>query len=161
MTDITVKYDISMSEGFITIEKDDKAEVPDYVENMLLNNDICGFLHFGIKEIDNKKSFVYDISSKTSLEKICGRKKLTSGMIRGLMDGIFGVLEECDRYLLSEEDIILKPEYIFFEDEEKLCDMAVCYYPGYGEKIKDRLNELLGELINHLDYRDKEEAIVE
>lgn len=81
-------------------------------------------------------------------------------MIRGLMEGVFRVLEECDRYLLSEEDIILKPEYIFFEDWERLRNIAVCYYPGYGEKIKDRLNELLGELINYLDYKDKEAVVL-
>lgn len=156
MTDITVKYDIGMTAGFITIEAADNTEVPHYVENMLLNNNIGGFLRFGVKEIDNKKSFVYDISAKTSLKKICDKKKLDAGMIRGLMKGIFIVLEECERYLLSEEDIILKPEYIFFDEEDDLNSIAVCYYPGYGEMIKDRFNELLGELINYLDYKDKE-----
>ena len=46
MTDITVKYDIGMTAGFITIEAPDNTEVPHYVENMLLNNNIGGFLRF-------------------------------------------------------------------------------------------------------------------
>ena len=124
-----------------------------YVERMLLHNPGEGRLEFSRQHKDGEEYYCYKITGKKALNSIYAMLPIGERQIRNILKQLFDALEKGKEYLLSEEDFVLSPQYIFAEFPQM--ELALCYVPGYGVPLKQQLEGLFEYLLNRVDYDDK------
>ena len=128
-----------------------------YKARMILENHIPGFLECSIVHADGCDSYVYDITSMTSLYNIYEHKEMDYSMLYGLINSIACGLESAGEYLLPCEHLVLDPKFIYIEKETG--KIFWCYYPGYYNTLKDGMNELAEYILQKANH--KEDAATE
>lgn len=128
-----------------------------YGTRMLLNNQIPGLLKTELRCIDQTDLFYYDITSKKSLSTFCENKSLNHSELKKILAGMLKVVENSGNYLLSENDFIIDPNYIFISSDS--LEIGFCHLPGSQEQILEQLSRLMEYLMNKVDYKD-EAAVV-
>lgn len=128
-----------------------------YRTKILLNNSIEGLLKVELKFIDQMDLFYYDITDKKSLTTTYENKSLQYEDIKKLIGGILKTINGSGEYLLSENDFIIDPEYIFVGDS--LDTVSMCYLEGYKTNMLIQFSKLMEYLMNKIDYKD-ENAVV-
>lgn len=128
-----------------------------YGPRMLLNNQIPGLLKTELRCIDQTDLFYYDITSKKSLTAFCENKSLNYSELKNILAGMLKVIENSGNYLLSENDFIIDPNYIFISGDS--LEIGFCHLPGSQEQIQEQLSRLMEYLMNKVDYKD-EAAVV-
>ncbi len=128
-----------------------------YGTRMLLNNQIPGLLKTELRCIDQTDLFYYDITSKKSLTAFCENKSLNYSELKNILAGMLKVIENSGNYLLSENDFIIDPNYIFISGDS--LEIGFCHLPGSQEQIQEQLSRLMEYLMNKVDYKD-EAAVV-
>ena len=112
--EITYKRELKHNYLIITPEE---AFYDSYEIRMLASNCIEGLLKFHVKQVDNRKSYYYEITSRQPLTRILEYQSLGAEHLRCLITGIVRTLERMETYLLQEGQILLEPEYIYVEPE--------------------------------------------
>ncbi len=128
-----------------------------YGTRMLLNNQIPGLLITELRCIDQTDLFYYDITSKKSLSAFCENKSLNHSELKNILASMLKVIENSGNYLLSENDFIIDPNYIFISGDS--LEIGFCHLPGSQEQIQEQLSRLMEYLMNKVDYKD-ETAVV-
>ena len=128
----------------------------DFREKMLVNNNIDGILGFKVYVTDNIKTFEYDTSGLGNLESFCQQNNADVGALKGLLKGIVGIVQGGRKYMLEENDFVLRPEYIFINGEQPY----VAYCPGYNKPISEQMAEISEYLMNRVDYHNQEAVIL-
>lgn len=128
-----------------------------YRTKILLNNTIEGLLKVELKFIDQMDLFYYNINNKKSLASAYDNKSLQYEDIKKLLGSILKTINGSGEYLLSENDFIIDPEYIFFGDN--LDKVYMCYIEGYQTNLLNQFSKLMEYLMNKVDYKD-ENAVV-
>lgn len=140
-----------MKEESVTEEM--KLWEKDYRIPMISNNIIHGVLPIKVHCENGQASFYYEISSKQSLDRIVEKIPMDYGRLKRLIKGVKDTLQELELYLLPEDGLLLRPEYIYMNMDTGEYDF--CYYPWWHEPAKDGMHKLLEYLLNYLDYQDK------
>lgn len=128
-----------------------------YRTKILLNNTIEGVLKVELKFIDQMDLFYYNINNKKSLSAAYENKSLQYDDIKKLLRSILKIINGSGDYLLSENDFIIDPEYIFVEDNLEM--VYLCYLEGYQTNMLTQFSKLMEYLMNKVDYKD-ENAVV-
>lgn len=123
-----------------------------YTSRMLLENHISGFLECSIMCADGKDSYVYDITSKTSLYNIYEHEEMDHKILYDLIESIACGLESAGEYLLPVKHLMFDPKYIFTENDTGR--IFWCYYPGCYNTLKDGMNELAEYILQKADHKD-------
>lgn len=124
-----------------------------YIEQMLLHNQGEGRLEFSKQQKDGEEYYCYKVTGKKALNSIYAMLPIGERQIRNILRQLFRTLENGKEYLLSEEDFVLSPTYIFAEFPQM--ELSLCYVPGYGVPLKEQLEGLFEYLLNRVDYGDK------
>nr|WP_308742236.1 DUF6382 domain-containing protein [uncultured Anaerocolumna sp.] len=124
---------------------------------ILLNNTIEGMLKVELRFIDQMDLFYYDITGKKTLAAAYENKSLQHEDIKKLLGGILKTINVSGEYLLSENDFIIDPEYIFIGNN--LDKIYMCYLEGYKTNMLNQFSKLMEYLMNKIDYKD-ENAVV-
>lgn len=124
-----------------------------YEEKMALYNPGAGRLEFSIQEKEGTEYFCYKVTGKKALNSVYAVLPIGERQIRTILKGLFATLEEGKEYLLSEEDFVLSPNYIFASFPHM--NPELCYVPGYGVPLREQLEGLFEYLLNRVDYEDK------
>ncbi|MTK06757.1 MAG: FHA domain-containing protein [Hungatella sp.] len=148
-----VTYRREMKHNYLIIEQDN-AQMQRYEENMLKENKISGLLKFQLKQIDNRKYFYYEITSKQPLSRILEFHSINKQELINLSTGIAQILNRLPAYLLKEDQILLQPEYIYIEPEQFF--VSLCLIPGRDRKFSAEMSELLRYLLGKINHQDKE-----
>jgi|GEM_PF-3014126 len=135
--------------------KGEKSGASSYGIKMLLNNTIPGILKMELRCIDTLDLYYYDITSLKSIYTVYERESLSYHAIRNLTEGILNIIKSGSEYLLSENDYLITPEYIFMDAKENI---RLCHMVGLCEDFFSQFTKLLEFLLNKVDY--KEEAAV-
>lgn len=122
---------------------------------MLLNNTIPGILRMELRCIDTLDLYYYDITSLKSLSTVYEKESLSYHTIKNLMAGILNTIKGGSQFLLSENDYLIRPEFIYMDAKENI---RLCHMVGFKEDIFGQITKLLEYLLNKVDY--KEEAAV-
>jgi len=132
----------------------DKDSPEAYEEKMIRYNPEGGWLPFSRQSKDGEEYFCYKVTGKKALNSIYAALPMGERQIRSILGQLFATLEKGREYLLSEDDFVLAPNYIF----ATLPHMALelCYVPGYGVPLRDQLEGLFEYLLNRVDYEDKQ-----
>lgn len=151
-----ISYKREMKHNYMIIEPDMEKAVG-FETDMLEGNHIEGLLRFQVRYIDNQSYYCYEITSRQPLCRLFECKSMDLADIRSLIIGIARILERMEAYLLREEQILLKPEYIYVDPDSS--DIRLCLIPGSCYSFSDQLTELLRYLLGKVDHQDKEAVV--
>ena len=113
---MNISYQREMKRNYLIVETEKRDEIP-FEQNMLEQNQIDGVLHFQVRKKDTDIRFFYEITSKQPLFRLLEGQSVQAGQIRTLVRGIAYALEHMEQYLLSENCVLLTPEYLYVEPE--------------------------------------------
>ena len=136
---------------WILSEKDTEAS---YEEKMIKSNPGGGRLEFSRQEQEGNTYFCYKVTGKKALNSIYAVLPIGEHQVRTILGQLFATLEDGREYLLSEEDFLLAPNYIFATLPRM--ELEFCYLPGYGVPLREQLEGLFEYLLNRVDYEDKQ-----
>lgn len=147
-----VEYKKEWLDTYLWILQENQIEDA-YIEKMLLYNQGQGRLEFSKQQKEGEEYYCYKITGKKALHSVYSMMPIGERQIRGILQQLFTTLENGKEYLLSEEDFVLSPNYIFATFPQM--DMELCYVPGYGVPLKEQLESLFEYFLNRVDYDDK------
>ncbi len=147
-----VSYRREMKHNYMIIEPDTQ-ELCGYLCQMLEFNAIEGLLRFRMRQVDGEARFYYEITSRQPLSLLLENQPVKYDQIRNLVLGIAGALSQMERYLLPENCVILKPEYIYVEPEQ--FRVWLCLVPGISRNFPEDCGRLLEYLLSKVDHQDK------
>ena len=140
-----------------TYMSEDGSEIEtgeDFRHKMLQNNRIKNIIVPETRIINNESKIYIDISGKESLLNRFGTRPADRQEIRALFEGIYCVIENASKYLLSESDIVFRPEMIFKNPLTKEYEFTVIPLKDKANG-KEGMKELLQFLMTRLDNEDE------
>lgn len=146
------KYIRDVHNNFLVIESDKEVEEFSYPVRMLLANVMPLLLKCRMQNMDGKRLFYYEITSKQSMEDMFENKKYVYQDIRFIYENFLQLIERMAEYMLNPDQLVLQPEFIFMDGEKK--NMFFCYLPGYEKPIRDQFQSLTEYVLPKLDHED-------
>ena len=132
----------------------DKDSPESYEEKMIRCNPERGWLAFSRQSKNGEDYLCYKVTGKKALNSIYAALSMGERQIRSILGQLFATLEKGREYLLSEDDFVLAPNYIFATLPHMTLEL--CYVPGYGVPLRNQLEGLFEYLLNRVDYEDKQ-----
>ena len=154
---MNISYQREMKRNYLIVETEKRDEIP-FEQNMLEQNQIDGVLHFQVRKKDTDIRFFYEITSKQPLFRLLEGQSVQAGQIRTLVRGIACALEHMEQYLLSENCVLLTPEYLYVEPES--LKVWLCLVPGLERDFPEDYSCLLEYLLGKVDHKDKESVVL-
>lgn len=154
---MNISYQREMKRNYLIVETEKRDEIP-FEQNMLEQNQIDGVLHFQVRKKDTDIRFFYEITSKQPLFRLLEGQSVQAGQIRTLVRGIAYALEHMEQYLLSENCVLLTPEYLYVEPES--LKVWLCLVPGLERDFPEDYSRLLEYLLGKVDHKDKESVVL-
>ena len=102
--------------------------------------------------IRDSSYYEYDVSGKVSMKAMYERGKIGEEDLRRFLTAFQMAVREAEVYLLDVHRILLKPEYIFFEEGR----FYFCYYPPARQDLWEEFHRLTEYFVKEADYQDKE-----
>ena len=152
-----ISYHREMKSNYLMITVEEARE-REFETRMLIGNTIDGLLKFRIRKSDNCCQFCYEITSKQPLSRLLETKTIGAEQIRKLLLGIAQTLTRMEEYLLTEEQILMNPEFIYVDLES--FQPGLCLMPGKKGDFPQEFSELLQFLLGKVDYRDKDAVVL-
>ncbi len=135
----------------ITIEEKEQYQ-EDYQMRMLKVNMLENFLQVQGRGMDQSGYYDYNVSGKVSMKAMYERGKFQETDVKQFLAGFQAAVREAEKYLLDIHRILLKPEYIFYEEER----FFFCYYPPVRQDLWAEFHLLTDYFVKQADYQDKE-----
>ncbi len=147
--ELKVEYRREWGKYYLIVESNGE----DYQVRMLRNNQIPGLLAAEQREWNNQSYCYFDITDCISLKERF--KKTAPGVeeIRDLLRKIELYSRELEKYLLDRNDFLLGLEYIYYSRDD--LPGFVCL-PGYQVRQEEQLCRMLEEIMECMDYRNRE-----
>ncbi len=125
-----------------------------YETRMMKYNEIPGLLKFAFRRMDDKCWFCYQITSCQPLARLVETQTLKAEPLRQLLHGMIQTFQGLGEYLLSEEQILLEPEFLYIDLDD--WTPRLCLMPGKEGDFTREFSQLLQFLLEKTDHRDKE-----
>lgn len=144
-----IEYVREFKKNYLVIE-DENVLNNNYETKMLTKNTIDGLLSCNDRMINGSGYLYYDISSKQNFKTLNDERSLSIEDIKGLFSSLIKLCSCMEKYLMYEDGLMLKPEYIY-----KSLDSNEYYFLYYqDEGNRGSFTELLDYLIEHIDSDD-------
>ncbi|MFT3982670.1 MAG: DUF6382 domain-containing protein [Lachnospiraceae bacterium] len=151
-------YERKLNGNYLILEEEHQtADKNEFEIRMLQENNIPGFLRCMVRYVDGKEQYAYDITSRQSLKRLYEEQDIGCSDMKSILLGLMKGFEAVSDYLLSEENIILLPEYIYADIETK--QAFLCFYPLYHVDIHQSFQKFAEFLLQKTDHKD-EKAVV-
>lgn len=127
-----------------------------YEYQMLINNRISGVLDCRPGYFGEKSYCAYDITSKKSIEQEYVMQKMGFEDLVNLFYGIHRSIKKAAEYLLSQENFLFWPQYIFKDLDSD--ELECLYFPDTESPEKERKESyrVLAEfLLDKVDHKDE------
>lgn len=125
-----------------------------YRYKMLENNHIEGLIAPVAIEVDGELTLKYSTSSCYVLDRLFLRLKPDGHFLRNVIEQLEALLRRLRDYLLDPDDLVLAPEYMFYNWSER--SIRLIYIPGYGQNLRLQLKKLLEYVMKIFDHRDED-----
>ncbi len=145
-----VSYRRELDQNYLVLEEKEYQE--NYQVQMLLKNQIPGFLKCRMTRVDRDASFYYEITSMQNLMLVLERKRINLTELVRLLEGLENAAAICEEYLLDSERILLQPDFIYLDPDT--WRIRVCFYPCEEQDMGAALLGLAEYLLDHLDRQD-------
>jgi len=145
------RYQRNRSHAYLILEED-KIYKEEYQLRMILENEIKGLLKMQGRGIEGKSCFFYDIAGKESLKKYYKKKTISKEEIMQFLKSLQRVMDNLYEHMLDVSSLILKPEYIFWQEGE----IYFCFCPYEKCNIHKDFHGFTEFLVSQIDYEDRE-----
>lgn len=146
------EYKRDLKDNYLILSALEEKEEDDYSIYMVEKNKIPGLLPVHRSRMDGALLLNYEITGKQPLTSLYEQKQLGCADILSILSELGDVIEILQKYLLSPENLVFDPEYIFLEaDRKKLC---LCYAPGV--KTEASIRSLAEFILRRLDHKNAE-----
>ena len=123
-------YQRDLKSSYMILSEEDAGDYEEtYEEKMLRENEIRALLPFYTVREDGKISFWYDITGRRCLRDYVEQNRLTCELVCRIIQALFEAYEKISRYLISEENIYLTPDAVFFDPKMAGMVLSLCYFP--------------------------------
>ena len=158
-----VSYERSMNHNYMVLGKCDFFGTADdnsknYRVRMLLDNKIQGLLPITYRQVNGESKYYYEINSLQSLDRIMEKSALKYRELRALFLGCINLFNRLEEYLLSGEQIIIRPDFIYV-NVESMEPYFVCY-PDYTGDVRVSFIEFVDELLTRIDHTDEQAVML-
>ncbi|WP_367566352.1 DUF6382 domain-containing protein [Lacrimispora sp.] len=148
-----ITYRREMKHNYLIIEPENTG-YDGYEIYMMEENRIEGLLGFQMKQIDGRRYYYYEITSKQPLNRVLEYHSLGEEELKKLINKTAQILERMEAYLLQEKQILLEPEYIYVNPET--FEIYLCLVPGRQGGFPKEMSGLLRYLLGKVNHQDKE-----
>lgn len=143
----------NLKQAFLVLESDEEdVELDDYQIAMLQENRIPGILETNIRYVDGICQYYYDISGMNSFHMLHEKSSLSCEDIRSLTESLLQTIKQLQRFMITENKILLDPDYIFCEKDA----YYFCYYPLCKEELTESFHKLTEFFVREVNYKDEE-----
>lgn len=146
-----VKFRRDLNRNYMIVEREEITG-NEYPIRMLEQNGIPEFLPFQLRKMNGKQYFYYEITSKQTLSQVYETGNMKRRAMEQLLLGIRNGIEHAQQYLLSEDDLLLDPDFIYFNVETGR--VFLCCIPFLKEKKASFLT-LAEFVLKKLDHGDR------
>lgn len=151
-----IRYQREIRHNYLVIEMEQDRE--SYEIRMAEENRIPGFLPFQIKEVGKKRECCYEITSRQPLSRMVERREMKGDELRHLILCIAAAAEEMGKFLLSEEHILLEPDFIYVEPQNFA--VSLCFVPEYSSSFPEAVSRLMEYLLGKISHEDREGVVL-
>lgn len=141
----------NLDRTYLIIEEEGIYE-ENYQMHMLKENKIFGLLEVSGRGAGESSQYYYDISGKVSMKAKYEKVKMGYEELKAFLYQILTVMRELKNYLLSEERILLDPEFIYYEKGE----FFFCFLPCHTAEMTKEFRHLAEYFVSQAEYREKE-----
>ena len=145
-----IEYIRNLQFGYMQIDTDKPLSKME--EEMLSHNKIEGILPIRWQKENDRYLLRYDITGKQALDVILEQETMEEELIRNLLSGIFMVIKQMEKYLLSQNGILLQPETIFIDMKTR--EIYFCYYPNEEERLQKRFRQLMEYILAKTNHKN-------
>lgn len=151
-------YQRDLNQNYMILPSEENDEKETYEKRMVLNNAIGGLLSMDTRTINGELFYYYNIHSLQSIQIIFEHRLFDRETLMQLFCGITKVFRTLERYLLSADNLFLKPECVYMDIESG--EVFLCFYPckKAGRDTFKELAEFLIDRVNHGEDDAKELA---
>lgn len=153
-----MKYQMiyEMNHTYMVVSGEEIEQGEDYRYRMLSSNMIKGLLPLEVRRINNEKRLFIDLTGKETFLSCYNSRKITRDEIKRLLEAVYLISDEMERYLIGETDISLSPEMILRNMTTNQYEF-VCIPLVENEEVKNEgLSALMHFLMMHIDNDDEE-----
>ncbi len=151
-----IRYQREIRHNYLIIEME--SDEDSYEMRMAEENRIPGFLPFQIRETEKKKECRYEITSRQPLSRMVERREMKGEELRHLILCIAAAAEEMAKYLLSEEHILLEPDFIYVEPQNYA--VSLCFAPERCGSFPEAVGRLMEYLLGRISHEDREGVVL-
>lgn len=155
-----VEYIKDMNNNYLLLLPEENSNITKdtFLNKMLTENEIKGLLPCEIRTIDMEDRYYYDISSKQAIVNVFERGQVDELQTQKLVQNIIEAVKESKKYMLSESDFILHPEYVYMNISN--FEIGLCYLPGYNVSMKEQLSVFLEFILEKLDHNNQKAIVM-
>lgn len=136
----------------------DMGETSDYSMKMVENNAIEGLLPVRRTAINNKESFLYDISGRMPLEEKYTAKEFSAEDILLIAGSIKAAIDTMERYMLDINGIVFDIKYIFCGIND--ATWSYVYNSDMHSDARGGIKTVFEYLLGRLDHKDSSAVIL-
>ena len=145
-----IEYIRNMQSGYMRLELTKPLSKTE--EEMLTHNRIEGLLPLRWQQENDKYLLRYDITGKQALDAMVENTLVDEIMLRNLLIGIYVVVKQLEKYLLSQDGLLLSPEVIFWDYKTET--MHFCYLPEIEGTLQTQLVKLMEYMLAKTDHKN-------
>jgi len=150
---LNISYERDYKNNYLVIENS-RVISDSYQLRMIVKNNIKGLLKCKERLVNGEGMICYEITSKQSVKNIFGNRIIGFSDLKLLFSRLKQLTENIHKYILSSDDIILSPDYIFIDMESN--EYYFLYHPfNDGDNM---ISDLFEFLTNNLDNEDTDAA---
>ncbi|MCR5775601.1 MAG: FHA domain-containing protein [Lachnospiraceae bacterium] len=150
-----IAYKRNGLKNYLVIKKE-RSEEAGLHEKMMVRNRISYLARMTPQSIDGNSYYYYDIQGRVSLYSLYEGRSFTANEIHTLLNGLYGMLSELQRYMLSLDEVILDPSVVWLLPDT--LEPSFIYVPGVVPDPGYGIRALAEFLTEHVDGSDREAA---
>ncbi len=131
-----------------------KFDEDNYQIQMIINNNINGLVPISIKNVNNEKELLYDITGMSTLSSIFERNLIKRDELMKITLAIKQLCESLKEYLLCEDNIKFDLNYIYYKTKHK--QYFFCYCPETVDDFSLQMKSLFNQVLDYVNYNDRD-----
>ncbi len=149
---MNIDFRKNLRNSYMVISDHSFSSQDSYPFRMLAKECPEGLLSLSLEHCNGCVSFLYDITSKHSFEKIFETKNFNADMLKSFLRSLKNIVTELEKFLLDPDDLVLAPDTIYTDFNASA--FYFCYCPEYDHDCAGQLKALSNRMLNLADYDD-------
>ena len=152
-----IEFIRELNRNYLSIVHEDERE-PDYTMKMVENNSISGLLSLRKSVVNNRTSYLYDISGCIPLEEKYIKNEFTVEDILLAADSIKEIIYTMDKYMLDINGVLFDVAYIFCSINDD--SWKYVYNSEMSSDAREGIKRVFEYMLGRLNHKDGNAVIL-